>query len=219
MQNIIQGIESRSSEIIQRIAKESIDVYQYLTSQLKNSEVTTDYLYQFVYRSFYRLDNAGLKDNFKVKYFELLEEYKNKSEFNYHEILYQLYMIKNKKEQNSFQFSFVTKMYNTIQNDRPIFDANVVKVLNLKLPNKNLFDEKFKIYMEKLSEIESFYNRTINDNLLPITMSEFDNKFSDNKLNQNKKIDFILWSAGKKVKTKVKNNVPTRPTSKHQPAQ
>jgi hypothetical protein len=128
-------------------------------------------------------------------------------------------MIKNKKEQNSFQFSFVTKMYNTIQNDRPIFDANVVKVLNLKLPNKNLFDEKFKIYMEKLSEIESFYNRTINDNLLPITMSEFDNKFSDNKLNQNKKIDFILWSAGKKVKTKVKNNVPTRPTSKHQPAQ
>jgi hypothetical protein len=202
MENIIKGIESRSSEIIQSIARESIDVYNYLSSQLRQTNVTADYFYQFVYRSFFRLDNAGLTDNFKVKYFDFLEEFKNKKEFDYHEILSQLYEIKNKKNQCCFQFSFVTKMHNIIQNDRPIFDANVVDVLKLKFPSKKLFDEKFKIHMQLLLEIESFYSKTVNDNLLPITLSVFDTKFSDNKLSLNKKIDFILWSAGKKVKTK-----------------
>ena len=202
MENIIQYIEHRSSEIIQNIAQESVDVYQYLTSQLKNTDITTDYFYQFVYRSFFRLDNAGLTDNFKVKYFELLEDYKNKSEFNYHEILYKLYIIKNKKEQNTFQFSFVTKMNNVINNDRPIFDANVIDVLKLSSPKKKIFDEKLKASMDQLLAIETFYNKIIKENLLPKTLSAFDIKFSNNKLSTNKKIDFILWSAGKKVKTK-----------------
>ena len=202
MENIIKGIESRSSEIIQSIAQESLDVYQYLSSQLKNTDVRSDYFYQFVYRSFFRLDNGGLTDTFKSKYFELLEANKNKKEFNYYEILSQLYLIKNKKEQYSFQFSFVTKMHNIIQNDRPIFDANVVDVLKLKLRNKKLFDEKFEIFMEGLSEIESFYSKAIKDNLLPITLSSFDNKFYGNKLTPNKKIDFILWADGRKKNTK-----------------
>ncbi len=133
----------------------------------------------------------------------MLEHYKTTKEFDYYAILYQLYNLKNKKKQNSFQFSFVTKMHNVINNDRPIFDANVIDILKFSKPNKKLFDEKFKTCMEQLLEIESFYTRTIKDNLLPITNTAFDKKFSNNKLSPTKKIDFILWSAGKKVNTKI----------------
>ena len=102
MENIFNGIESRSSEIIQSISQESIDVYQYLSSQLNKTNVNTDYFYQFVYRSFFRLENAGLTDDFKLKYFELLESYKKRKDFNYLEILSQLYEIPNKQKTNNY---------------------------------------------------------------------------------------------------------------------
>jgi hypothetical protein len=197
MENIFHDIESRSSEIIQSIAPESVYVYQYLSSQLNKTDVNTDYFYQFVYRSFFRLDNAGLTDEFKFKYFELLESYKKIKDFNYLEILCQLYEIPNKQKNNTFQFSFVTKMCNIIHNNKPIFDGNVIKVLNLKKTYKKGFNEKYSFYIEQYSELEILYEKIFYENLLQKSLLNFDKKFPKNKLSVNKKIDFILWSEGK----------------------
>lgn len=197
MENIFNGIESRSSEIIQSISQESIDVYQYLSSQLNKTNVNTDYFYQFVYRSFFRLENAGLTDDFKLKYFELLESYKKRKDFNYLEILSQLYEIPNKQKNNTFQFSFVTKMCNIIDNTRPIFDSNVIKVLNLKKTYKKGFNEKYSFYTDQYSEIEILYKKIFDENLLQKSLLKFDKTFPQNRLTVNKKIDFILWSEGK----------------------
>lgn len=74
---IIDFIEENSDEIVENIEFESIVTYNFLKKQFADFDVRKNYLFQFVYRSFYRLDNAGLTSEFKNEYFIILEEYRN----------------------------------------------------------------------------------------------------------------------------------------------
>jgi hypothetical protein len=56
----------------------------------------------FVFRSFYRLDNAGLTQEFKTRYFQLLQEYRNKP-IDLKEICLDLSNYKTRKNLDSIQ--------------------------------------------------------------------------------------------------------------------
>ena len=163
-----------------------------------NTNITENYLFQFVYKSFYRLDNAGLTTQFKTEYFNILQEYRQFDNFDFANILQRLFEIQNHQGQNTFQFSFVTKMQNTICNDRPIYDNEVSKVFSFNRPRQGSpFNDKLDFYLELLRIIDETYNTFINDNNLHNIITLFDNKFPQNNLGQIKKFDFIFWSAGK----------------------
>jgi len=163
-----------------------------------NTNITENYLFQFVYKSFYRLDNAGLTTQFKTEYFNILQEYRQFDNFDFANILQRLFEIQNHQGQNTFQFSFVTKMQNTICNDRPIYDNEVSKVFSFNRPRQGSpFSDKLDFYLELLRIIDETYNTFINDNNLHNIITLFDNKFPQNNLGQIEKFDFIFWSAGK----------------------
>ena len=110
MENIIKFIEGNAVKIIANIDFESVEVYNFLKEQFENSNVNENHLFQFVYRSFYRLDNAGLTPEFKTEYFKILQESRNNYLFDFESVLKRLFLFPNRKGQNSFQFSFTTKM-------------------------------------------------------------------------------------------------------------
>ena len=83
-------------------------------------------MFQFTYRSFYRLDNAGLTPEFKSRYFELLQEYRIKP-IDLKDICVDLYEYKTRKGYNSVQFSFATKLANTIDENYSINEQNIIK--------------------------------------------------------------------------------------------
>lgn len=197
-----EWIEANSKEIIDNIAYESVDVYTFLKGEFLKTSVNDNYLFQFIFRSFYRLDNAGLSSAFKTKYFELLEETRRNKELDFKKILNILYEYPNRKGQNTVQFSFATKMFNMIESSIPIYDKEVAKMFDLKRPYQTEFDSKLKIYLNHLDFIKKGYNVIIDKGLLPTTIKLFDAKFENNNLPKIKKIDFIFWSAGK-VKTKI----------------
>ena len=68
-EEIINLINNNAQAIVNNISHESIDVYNFLRTQFDITNVAENYLFQFVYRSFYRLDNAGLTAQFKTEYF------------------------------------------------------------------------------------------------------------------------------------------------------
>ena len=70
---IARIINNHTQAIIDNISYESIEVYNFLRKEYEKKNITDNYLFQFVYRSFYRLDNAGLPAEFKTEYFNLLE--------------------------------------------------------------------------------------------------------------------------------------------------
>ena len=205
LETIIEFIESNSTEIVENIETESIEVYSFLKEQFEKSNVTGNYLFQFVYRNFYRLDNAGLTSQFKTEYFKILEENRNNKIFHFDEILKRLYNFPNRKGQNTLQFSFVTKMLNTIDNKMPIYDSEVAKMFSVSRPNSTDFEKKLDLYLEQLNVIQESYEQIINHNKLPNVSQRFDEKFKSHNLDEMKKLDFIFWSAGK-IKKKYQNS-------------
>ncbi len=197
-EEIINLIDYNTQIIIDNISHESIDVYGFLKSQFENSNVTQNYLFQFVYRSFYRLDNAGLTTQFKTEYFNLMQEYRQLDSFDFATILERLFEIVNHRRQNTFQFSFATKMQNTINNNKPIYDNEVAKVFSFNRPRQGAnFNDKLDFFLNQLLIINQTYTTIIDSNSLQNIIYLFDNKFQQNNLGQIKKLDFIFWSAGK----------------------
>ena len=87
--------------------EESIRVYEWLEAHKEKPE---NPVFQFVFRSYYRIDNAGLTSDWKVRYFEFLSQ----RERSLKTILEGLYHIPTKKKVKSLQFSFATKLLHTL---------------------------------------------------------------------------------------------------------
>lgn len=196
---IARIINNHTQAIIDNISYESIEVYNFLRKEYEKKNITDNYLFQFVYRSFYRLDNAGLPAEFKTEYFNLLERYSKPNHFfDFHTILKKLNDIENYKKQRTIQFSFVSKMQNTIHSNKPIYDSKVAKVFAFSRAKPVLsFDEKVDFYKKQLQEIEDTYKLLIKNNSIQKVITLFDEKFQGNNLGTTKKLDFIFWSAGK----------------------
>ena len=197
IEEISEWINEYSIEIIENIEQESIDVFNFLKADYSKSDVTKNYLFQFVYRSFLRLDNAGLTSEFKTKYIELLEKNRNEKQLDFEKILKILYDFPNRKGQNTFQFSFTTKMFNMINNLMPIYDSEVAKMFGFSRPYNTEFEKKLDKYLKQFDVISKGYNEIRKKRLLTRTIELFDKTFKNNNLSEMKKIDFIFWSAGK----------------------
>jgi uncharacterized protein YutD len=197
----VSEINESCSEVIDNLQEESLAVYCYICEQWEGSSgsAINNKLFQFVFRSFYRLDNAGLTDEFKGRFFELLEDSRGINP-NIKDVCKDLYEIRNRKGSKSLQFSFATKLANTINASLPIYDSEVAKMYDYKppAPNKS-FDDRISLLLKFYEFLVGDYSRIINEGVLKRTFDAFDNRFPDysHRINQNKKLDFIVWSAGK----------------------
>lgn len=197
MNEISSWIEAHSTRIIENIDQESIDVYNFLKNEHAASNVAKNPLFQFVYRSYYRLDNAGLTSEFKKEYFIILQEWRMSREFDFRAVLERLYRIQNRKGQNTLQFSFATKMANTINDKSPIYDSYVAKMFSLSKPSSKKLEDRISKYLMQLNSIEKGYKQLTEQKLLPNTLRLFDKTFTSSRLSEMKKLDFIFWSSGK----------------------
>ncbi|MCX6720336.1 MAG: hypothetical protein NTW11_00835 [Candidatus Staskawiczbacteria bacterium] len=192
---IIQEIIKKQDEILLKITQESVDVYLFLKNEYKKGNIKNNTLFQFVFRSFYRLDNAGLSDEIKNHYFELMAEGKN----NLEDILLELYEFKNSKNQKTIQFSFATKLLHTLDNSKPIFDAEVSRVFHKSRQGKTK-DEKIKSCVSIYEFLKSAYSDLLQDEKIKKIILKFRSDFNvedKNEMSDTKVLDFIIWSLGK----------------------
>lgn len=194
---ITDWIESNITSILAHLDAESIAVYTFIQERFQTITVTQDLVFQFIFRSFYRLDNAGLTPIFKTKYFELLEEYRYNFDLDFEVVLRRLSTIKNRKGQDNIQFSFVTKMFSTIYPHRPVYDGEVASMFSYQTIPIGSIEKKIETYLHRYEHILSCYQAILKGNLLPKTNAAFDQKFPEHNLSDIKKLDFIFWAAGK----------------------
>lgn len=199
MKNIIEYLNLNADRIVRNIDQESIDVYLFLKEQFNNSNVSRNPLFQFVYRSFYRLDNAGLTPEFKNEYFILLENNREIQSIDIEGIVTALHKYPNRKAQNSLQFSFVTKMINMINDSMPIYDSEVAKVFGFKTPSYTKpFKGRLADFLKFYIELEEFYKETIENKRVDPVFRILENNLEHvHSLSDTKRLDFLVWSAGK----------------------
>jgi hypothetical protein len=200
----IDYLNKNSKLIVENLNQEEIDVYIFLTDEFQKGSILDNYVFQFTFRSFYRIDNAGLTSEFKAKYFENLEKYRKNKAIPIESIVRDLYDIPNRKGQKSLQFSFVTKLANTINSRFPIYDSKIAKVYNFREPyNYKTFDQRLNEYLGFYNLLSESYQAIIKEQLLKPVFKKFHSKFKSNsKMPDIKALDFIMWSAGKLLSKK-----------------
>lgn len=197
---ILEHIQSKQIDIIENLEYESIAVYLFLQEEFKKGSVTDNYLFQFVYRSFYRLDNAGLSKGFKSEYFRVMEEYRKQTSIDPIDIVKRLYPFKRLKGDNSIQYSFATKLINTINPEYPIYDSEIALVFRFPVHYIKDINKRLERYQQQQACIIDTYKNIIESKCLKTTLKLFDERFKGNDLSVNKKLDFIVWSTGKLIK-------------------
>lgn len=137
--------------------EESIRVYEWLET---HKETPENPVFQFVFRSYYRIDNAGLTSDWKVRYFEFLSQ----KERSLMAILEDLYHIPTRKKVKSLQFSFVTKLLHTLDSRQPIYDAKVADLLDLPVKKKKDFAANVSICIAVYDELREAHQQLLSDN-------------------------------------------------------
>jgi hypothetical protein len=196
----LSRIEKNAVKIVDAIGAESVEVYRFLSDEFSCGSVSENYVFQFLYRSFYRLDNAGLTPAFKREYFVLLEETRNLSEIDLPLLARRLFGIPNRKGQQSLQFSFVSKLANTANSQYPIYDAKVASVFGFRAPHNNkIFDVRLNEYMTFYNKLRDVYAEILEGNLLAEARRMFRSTYATplEGIPEIKVLDFIFWSAGK----------------------
>ncbi|MFA6533935.1 MAG: hypothetical protein WCT37_02050 [Patescibacteria group bacterium] len=191
---IIKEVFERQNEIFSNLNFENIAVYLFLKDEYTKQNILNNFVFQFVFRSFYRMDSAGLSDEIKSCYFKLLANKQTKLEI----ILSELYKIPTLKNKKTIQFSFSTKLLHTIDNNLPIFDSEVGKIFNLKVSGKNE-DEKIASCIKIYDTLKVYYLELNNAEEIKEVISKFRQRFDVdiNKISNTKILDFIFWSLGK----------------------
>jgi hypothetical protein len=193
-------INENARRIVESIGRESIAVYLFLREQCSKGSVLGNELFQFVYRSFYRLDNAGLSPAFKADYFVCFEENRKAKDVDIRAVVTRLYEFPNLRGLHSLQFSFTTKLANTIDDRFPIYDRQVATVFGFKpLSPSELFDDRLADLLTFYDFLKKTYAEIISENRLGPAIQAFGEIYPDLDplLPPIKRLDFIFWSAGK----------------------
>jgi hypothetical protein len=198
--SITDSLLAIEEDVINNIAYESVEVYRFLQDEFSKGNVIENHLFQFVYRSFYRLDNAGLSPALKEEYFRIMEELRNKNIIDPADIVKRLYQFRTLKDKNSVQFSFTTKLINTINNRYPIYDAEVARVFEFPSYYIKDYGQKMQRYEEQYQIIQDSYKIVMQEDLLHSTICKFEERFECSTISEVKKLDFIFWSFGKILK-------------------
>ena len=193
---IIEKIFEKQDKILENLNFENVSIYLFLKDEYAKENISNNFLFQFVFRSYYRLDNAGLSEEIKNVYFKLLENKQTKLE----SILLALYEIPTLKHKNTIQFSFATKLLHTIDNNLPIFDSKVGKIFNFKVNGTNK-EKKVTSCTEIYDDLIVYYAELKKEEKIKEVISKFRYKFNigDGRVADTKILDFIkLWESFKK---------------------
>ena len=194
IEELIQQIDEKQDDILSNLDCESIAVYSFIRNEYAKGNIQENFVFQFVFRRAYGLDNAGLSDEMKKRFFELFAE----KQTDLKTILSHLYEPLTKKGHHSIQFSFATKLLHTIDNSKPIFDKEI-ESLTYSRPKHSDKDIRIQSYIELYNKLERLDAELLKNEKVQRVILKFRQKFGvdKEKISDVKSLDFIMWSLGK----------------------
>lgn len=203
--NIVNELNSRSLVIIDKISQEDIEVYNFIQEQYEKTKgnVTNNYLFQFAFRKYYFGPNERFyKKKFFNSYFSIFSDKRiQKRVANGIEVPNVIEEIMDKlfPYNQKLEISYTTKLIHTINSEYPIYDSNVIKALKLKLTYNSDLNFRKKQYLGRYQEILKMFKYLLQKELLNDLIDKISEERDVSKLNEIKILDFLFWSAGKKV--------------------
>lgn len=204
IEDLMTAVEANRVQVIDALDAESPAVYAFLMNRFAHSDVSQDPIFQFVFRSFYRLDLGGLTRDFKSEYFATLQRLRGASTVDLAELAARFHAFPTLRGSNALQWSFLSKLAHTIDPSSPIFDAEVATLFAFRRPASGSIAERLDTYTEFHRKLCSTYRTIIENGLVRQTIQLFRTRFPmyASAVGETKTLDFIFWSAGKLLRRK-----------------
>ncbi len=193
-QKIVSEITENKDRILSNLKQKDVDTYCYIRKTFENNHILNNSEFQFKFKKFYIMNSAGLSDEWKNRFFELLLAKRDDLKYT----LFELYKIPRRDGKYSVQFSFATKLLHTVNNENPIYDKMIGEVADKKVEGSNS-NEKIDSCIKIFNFLNGLYSGLINDGKVERVISEFRLRFnvSHKDISDAKVLDFMMWSLGK----------------------
>jgi hypothetical protein len=144
-----------------------------------------------------------LSDEFKDEYFRLLQSHRPPGSCpDLAELCQTLKRYLTKKEKESLQFSFATKLLATLDQELPIYDSLVASVFDFRAPYyEKVFEkrlDKFLKFYDVLSQTSRWLAQQKQLNAVNAAFAKRHQGWE--KVPLPKRVDLILWATGKAIK-------------------
>jgi hypothetical protein len=176
------------------------DVPRYieLRRRLFAGDVAGDEDFHALYRAYWQMNVARLGDPFYFRYFALLESLKKNGAGFLGRIdatIRELALISNTTERPSLQFSFATKLLNTIDPRLPVYDSYVSQFFFFVAPPSNYsVDARLSALLSFHGFLRAEYSRVLNEGLLSEAIARFRQQFAvDSEFCDERVIDMLIW--------------------------
>lgn len=175
-----------------------IRTYLNLLSRFRKNDVTRDTEFQNKYCRYWRLFGAGLSQDFRSEYFQLMEGLKGRALPSIREVTLNLFKVpSNSSGRKTLQFSFASKLLHTLDSHRPIYDSMVARFYGFSSPNpNNSFENRLQAFLSFYDFLVAEYNKVLTNRLLEQPITIFRNHFSVlDEYTDEKIVDTLIWRA------------------------
>lgn len=185
-------ISVKTDAIMDLLSQSDIEKYRYLETNYAKIDVCTDEQYIRKFRGYYIMRYPSEK--YTDRFFELFQRQKIKP-LTFAEMSMELYNVERKH-----QLSFISKLFHTIDDSRPIFDRHVYAAFKMDRHRGTI--EKMISEDERLLEyMSATYQQMETLGLITKPIRAFDSKFTNNGISFVKKADFLIWKLGEILQT------------------
>jgi len=190
---IAKIVDYNASNVIDKIELQNVEAYKFLSKEFDNTNVSENYLFQFVFSNYYQIDEVHVGQNYMNNYFEQLETYGKNVNLDVEDICVALSYTKDHKGQlQPINYSYVSYFLNLIDETLPIWDKNLLKMFTCPEPYFLDTGKEIKYFELSINHIQKQFNEIIKLNLLSNAINLFDTKFKDNDFSTEKKIEFLF---------------------------
>ena len=160
-----------------------LEQYGYIISQWKTVDVSADEDFQTKFNGYYRVRRNA---EWREFYYALFQRGKSEK-LSFADIITYLY-----EQTGNVEPSFSSKMYATLNTDKPIWDQYVLKNLNLQLEGKG--EERLHNAIDLYVRIEAWYEEFLKTQNGKDCIDAFDKALPIYSwISNTKKIDCFLW--------------------------
>jgi len=180
---------------------ETTGVYLKLRNLLNEPSSDAESEFRELFSKYYGINAAGLTNEWKDKYFQLLFSFKQEMPDEPHRIaLRELFALQRLKRDNALQFSFVSKLVAIHDERQPLFDRYVQSYFGLGPPSLTALTE-FRIsgFLQNLDEIRRRYESWLAYEPFAEILRNLRRESPGLANCHSVRIcDFLVWSVGKK---------------------
>jgi len=156
--------------------------------------------FRYLFTDYYGMNTAGLTNDFKDRYFEILfgDDVFSNGEPNFQPILTTLSLIPNRKGFSTLQCSFVSKLVGMRRESSPIYDSHVSKFFGERVPSPSRSQEsRILWFVDFLKRVAQDYTSWAHDERVCAILRRF--KKCDERLahcDTIRLMDFLVWNVG-----------------------